>query len=189
MRRSSPTGPKIPVRKSHKSTSARPSSQALTSTEDANSLHYGLRHYPQTDLIWTTESHWLAKSQTLLCYDKAVHAIVFVHGWGGSAGDTWEMFPKIVAKAAPNADIFFLDYPSTQSQVSFCAAQLRRFLEDLVGDPMHKVIVPSLPRNAPRREQATRYENFPCRPFDGSRGLPTCACRSRSTSARWSYRR
>ncbi|MCK1705218.1 alpha/beta hydrolase [Bradyrhizobium sp. 146] len=102
----------------------------------------------------------MPESQALLCYEKAVHAIVFVHGWGGGAGKTWEMFPEIVAKAAPNADIFFLDYPSMDSQVSFCAVQLLRFLKDLVNDPMHTIVEPSLPSSAPRRGQATRYQRI-----------------------------
>src|SRR5262249_13590572 len=122
----------------------------------ASVLHQDLRHYPQAPLRWAGDESWMTKSQVLLCHQSPPSdAILFVHGWGGAAGGTWEAFPQAVGimPEASRADVFFLDYPSVKSQVPFCAAQLRRFLVDLVRDPIGRMIDRSLPAIAPKRAQ------------------------------------
>jgi hypothetical protein len=122
-------------------------------------LHSNLSHYPQMPLRWVGDESWMTKSQLLLCHKRpAADAILFVHGWGGHAGGTWETFPQAVGTMpeTSEADAFFLDYPSIRSQVPFCAAQLRRFLVDLVRDPVRRIVNSSLPANA-SRDEGQRY--------------------------------
>jgi hypothetical protein len=129
----------------------------------STTLHKDLQHYPQSPLVWASDDGWLPESQVLLAPRPApADAIVFVHGWGGNAGDTWETFPQAVCMLpeAGNADIFFLDYPSVRSQVPFCSAQLRRFLVDLVRNPSTSIVNGSLPRNALKRAHSARYERI-----------------------------
>jgi pimeloyl-ACP methyl ester carboxylesterase len=101
-------------------------------------------------------------SQVLLLKVPAHTAIVFVHGWGGTAGGTWEFFPKALATlpAAASSDIYLLDYPSTNHQVPFCAAQLRNFLIDILQDPMDRIVNLSLPREAALHAATHRYERI-----------------------------
>jgi hypothetical protein len=102
----------------------------------------------------------MPESQALLVQSPhAESAVVFVHGWGGSAARTWEEFPWCVAsmREAASSDAYFLDYPSILPQVPFCAARFRKFLFDLVHDPIGRVVNPSLPSGAPRRTTGGRY--------------------------------
>jgi pimeloyl-ACP methyl ester carboxylesterase len=134
--------------------------QRLSPLGKAFALHRDLRHYPQGVMQWVGDRGWMPKSQVLLNSGPALDAIVFVHGWGGDARATWETFPQAVATMpeASFTDVFFLDYPSTTSQVPFCANQLRRFLFDVVRNPVSKIINGSLPRGAPKRNADDRYE-------------------------------
>jgi hypothetical protein len=123
----------------------------------------GLPHYPQSDLHWSRDDKWMSKSQVILLQKMpAQTAIVFVHGWGGSAGGTWEFFPKAVATlpASASSDVYLLDYPSTNHQVPFCAAQFRNFLLDLLQHPMDRIVNLSLPRGASWRAPADRYQRI-----------------------------
>jgi hypothetical protein len=61
---------------------------------------------------------------------------------------------------ASKADAFFLDYPSTTSQVAFCAAQLRRFLIDLVRDPIGRIVEHSLSGSARKRSKNECYRRI-----------------------------
>jgi len=126
-------------------------------------LHHDIQHYPQAVLRWAREGAWMPKSQMLLSrHSQPADAILFVHGWGGKAAKTWEAFPQFASTipAASKADILFLEYPSLQSQVPFCAAQLRRFLIDLVRDPVGCIIDASLPLSAPKRPKTIRYRRI-----------------------------
>jgi pimeloyl-ACP methyl ester carboxylesterase len=127
---------------------------------DVRPLHDGIQHYPQTQLRWAREEAWMPNSQVLLSrHPRPVNAVIFIHGWGGDAGSTWDSFPQFAGTMpeTSNADVFFLDYPSLQSQVPFCAAQLRGFLFDLVRQPVNCIINPSLPTSAPRRAENGFY--------------------------------
>lgn len=117
-------------------------------TNNKHSLHDDLNHFPQLPMAWSGAANWFGKSRAVFSRSKAVaDAILFVHGWGGSAGETWETFPQAIAslQEAASADVFFLDYPSTKSQVAFCAAQLRMLLRDLVRRPNETIVTRSLP--------------------------------------------
>jgi len=119
-------------------------------------------HWPQAPLRWFRDPGWMLKSQVILCRKAAKTAAVFIHGWGGDAGGTWEMFPKALTTlpAAASADAYLVDYPSISHQVPFCAAQLRRFLVDLVEAPVEVMINRSLPSGAPRRSPNDTYERI-----------------------------
>jgi pimeloyl-ACP methyl ester carboxylesterase len=102
----------------------------------------------------------MADSQAMLNRGPRVStAIVFVHGWGGSAGGTWEEFPAALRTLpeAAGADAFFIDYPSTKHSVAVCGDEMREFLVDLLRSPSTNVVNPSLPAGAPPRGSAERY--------------------------------
>jgi pimeloyl-ACP methyl ester carboxylesterase len=124
-------------------------------------LHERLNHYPQSTLTWADGDGWMSGSQVLLSRRAPpLDAIVFLHGWGGAASSTWEAFPRAVG-ALPvlaKADAFFLDYPSTTSQVAFCAAQFRRFLHHLVSEPAARMLNESLPKRAASRALDFKYQ-------------------------------
>lgn len=73
-------------------------------------------------------------------------AVIFVHGFGGHATDTWRDFPTALANASrcSGADLIFFSYDSLRSQVPFSAAQLRDFLNRLETDPANSFIKPSV---------------------------------------------
>lgn len=125
-------------------------------------LHAELPHYPQSSLRWREQDGWMPKSQVMLLKGSAVSAVVFVHGWGGSAGGTWEFFPSALGtlSATAHSDIYLLDYPSTNHQVPFCAAQFRSFLGDLLRRPMERIVNSSLPRGVPSRRPTEVYERI-----------------------------
>jgi len=117
-------------------------------------------HFPLDNLRWSSDEGWMPNSLALLCQNQATKAIVFVHGFGGSADSTWEEFPRSfrTIPEAALADAFFVDYPSTTHTVAFCAAQFRKFLLDLLREPTTKVVKPSLPDEAPHRPVSMKYE-------------------------------
>ncbi|WP_426536942.1 esterase/lipase family protein [Bradyrhizobium sp. McL0615] len=128
-----------------------------------SSLHHVIQHYPQTTLRWVTDEQWMPRSQVVLSRQKQPHdAILFIHGFGGDAGRTWENFPQVAAMSsgASRADLFFLHYPSLTPQVPFCAAQLLSFLIDVTHDPVSRIINPSLPNSAPKRAKEMRYRRI-----------------------------
>jgi len=62
--------------------------------------------------------------------------VVFVHGFAGSATDTWMQFPSMLQAAATcdGADIVFYEYETFKKQVSLSAGVLRQFLDKLMSD-------------------------------------------------------
>jgi pimeloyl-ACP methyl ester carboxylesterase len=137
--------------------------QVSLSKSNASLLHRDIRHYPQTILRWVTDEQWMPRSQVVLSRQKRPHdAILFVHGFGGDAGRTWENFPQVavMSSGASRADLFFLYYPSLTPQVPFCAAQFRRFLIDVMRDPVSQIINPSLPTSALKRTKEMRYRRI-----------------------------
>jgi pimeloyl-ACP methyl ester carboxylesterase len=119
-------------------------------------------HYPLVTLRWSNDEGWMPESLALLSTRSATKAIVFVHGFGGAADSTWEMFPRSI-RAMPEAvaaDAFFIDYPSTTRSVAFCAAKFRQFLLDLLREPSPRVVNGSLPEGVPRRPLPLRYEKI-----------------------------
>jgi len=86
-------------------------------------------------------------------------AIVFVHGFGGDAVDTWLDFPLLLASADPyrSSDLFFYGYNSKRQTAAFSASQLFQFLDALHLAPAARVLNPSRPRGAPERDKDFRY--------------------------------
>lgn len=126
-------------------------------------MHDGIAHYPQGRLNWQNDDEWMPNSQVLLSQGQQVScAVVFVHGWGGDGRMTWEHFPEILASLADAAqlDAFFVEYPSREHTVVFCAAKLRQFFYDLVDNPVEAILKKSLPTDAAPRPLATRYERI-----------------------------
>jgi pimeloyl-ACP methyl ester carboxylesterase len=119
-----------------------------------------LAHFPVGDLAWSRDDDFLPGSLAMLSRAPVVEkAVVFVHGWGGSASGTWEQFPTAL-RAMPEAalaDAFFLDYPSTTLSVAVCAGELKELLVDLLRAPGAHVVNPSLPEEAPPRPAGWRY--------------------------------
>lgn len=75
-------------------------------------------------------------------------AVVFVHGFFGGARDTWLNFPGMTDDRAanqplwPEADLFFLDYPSYQHHVADNADRLLRFLKTVFPSPPSSLFTP-----------------------------------------------
>jgi len=61
-------------------------------------------------------------------------AVVFVHGFGGKAASTWQLFPLLArAEAAlDNTDLFFYGYQSTRYLVETATVHLRQFISKSV---------------------------------------------------------
>lgn len=132
--------------------------------DDLPPLHQGVQHLPLTDLrVGNGDGRWWRHSQAMLCYhDMVENAIVFVHGWGGSPGGTWEAFSQALATMgqAGQSDVFFLAYPSRGNQVAFCAAPLRNFLFTLVRDPLSEIIDLTLGPHVPARRRRQQYRRI-----------------------------
>lgn len=140
-------------------------SEAETSKRDTSTPldHTNLRHYPQCRLQWKGDQGWMPTSQAILLTEtSAEFAIVFVHGWGGSAGGSWGDFSMTFGEVANefSADAFILDYPSRSHQVPFCAAKLREFLIDLVQNPTGQIVNPSIPPGGEPRSGNSKYRKI-----------------------------
>jgi pimeloyl-ACP methyl ester carboxylesterase len=131
--------------------------------QDGRALHDGVPHYPQTRMRWKRDDGWMPNSQALISRAAEVTvALVFVHGWGGSATSTWEQFPQVISQMeeAGRIDAYFLDYPSTTRKVAFCADMLRQFLFDLAREPAAAVINGTLPAGAEPRSANESYTHI-----------------------------
>ncbi len=123
-------------------------------------LRDDLSHFPLASLRWRRDEGFFSSSQTMLSRDRAPRtAIVFVHGWGGSALATWEAFPSALRelREAADADVFFLDYPSTKTSVAVCAGEARELLLDLLRAPGKNLVNASLPDGTTPRSEGWRY--------------------------------
>jgi pimeloyl-ACP methyl ester carboxylesterase len=123
------------------------------------SVDDGPRHFPLDRLRWSDDQGWMPNSLALLSRTHATKAIVFVHGFAGSADKTWEQFARSLRAMpeATDADAFFVEYESTTTPVPFCAAEFRGFLLDLLREPSTRVVNGSLPEGAPRRAPGATY--------------------------------
>jgi pimeloyl-ACP methyl ester carboxylesterase len=133
-------------------------------SEDANESmpEYRWNHYPQGDLRWAGDEGWMPHSQALLARQRGLSCIIFVHGWGGSSGSTWEQFPEGLATMPETArsDVFLIEYPTRAHTVAFCASRFRQFLFDVVRNPAEKVVNPSLAFGAPLRDAKEQYDRI-----------------------------
>jgi pimeloyl-ACP methyl ester carboxylesterase len=73
-------------------------------------------------------------------------AVVFVHGFGGGATDTWDEFADMLPQRPECAghDLLFYGYDSLTRQAPISAALFRDFLHLVATDPFTGVMAPSL---------------------------------------------
>lgn len=64
-------------------------------------------------------------------------AIVFIHGFGGSAISTWMDFEKMLPESTKcrNLDLFFVEYDALRSDLTAIAGIIRDFLDQLFENP------------------------------------------------------
>jgi len=121
-------------------------SPAVVSSGNAAESHQ-LSHFPILDLRWDNNKGWMRGSRVMLhSQEETKGAVVFVHGWGGTAVDTWGGFPGLVRTSSALAgwDVFFFGYPSREHSTAFCAAKFQQFARDLLVEPDRHLIQPSL---------------------------------------------
>lgn len=113
-----------------------------------------------SELRWADNRYnsWISQSRALISMlPSPSRAIIFVHGWAGTAGDTWEAFPQGLRKLTAT-DCLWLNYPTVDHSVAFCAATLRMFIGDLLRRPFDTIVNPSLPFGVASRERRMTYE-------------------------------
>lgn len=118
-------------------------------------------HYLPSPLLQASGDVWGTDSRVILSEDPATSAcLVFVHGFGGSAVDTWVDFPALVPQEPKCAqyDAFFWGYDGLFSSADFSAAELRSFIAALLREPATQIVNPSRPSGAPERPAAFAYE-------------------------------
>jgi pimeloyl-ACP methyl ester carboxylesterase len=110
-------------------------------------------------MVWSGDTDLLTGSQIMLNVAPPEKAVVFVHGWGGSAARTWAEFPSAIRALpeAASADAFFLNYPSRSVSVATAGRDLQVFLEHLLRTPATNIVNLSLPEGEPRRPEQLRY--------------------------------
>lgn len=112
-----------------------------------------MSHFPISPLTCGSADGWFDGSRALLSTATlADTALVFLHGWGGTASDTWEAFPEALrlSPRAAHVDAFFLQYPSREHRVAFCAAPVASIVRDLLRHPLERVISGALPPGTTR---------------------------------------
>jgi pimeloyl-ACP methyl ester carboxylesterase len=58
--------------------------------------------------------------------------VIFVHGFGGSANDTWNEFPQLLDNF-DSSDVIFYDYDSLHVQTTVSANNFFTFLDEIIG--------------------------------------------------------
>jgi pimeloyl-ACP methyl ester carboxylesterase len=114
-----------------------------------------LPHFPVKDMLWGRDDGFLAGSQTMLGRrgGRVDTAIVFVHGWGGTALGSWNEFITALRamREAEFSDVFFLKYPSKSQSTAACALEVQEFVLDLLRAPAAEIVNLSLPDGAAQR--------------------------------------
>ena len=62
--------------------------------------------------------------------DQATSAIIFVHGFAGSALGTWAGFPRKLTTRVPKTDVYFYGYDSWAAQANVHAEAFRLFVDE-----------------------------------------------------------
>lgn len=104
-------------------------------------------HLPLLDLKWTRDDSWLRDAGALLTsWPNPLTAVIFVHGWGGNAVETWDCFLQLARTSEKfrATDVIFFGYPSRGPTTEFSAAKFREFLKDFLLTPHSSVIKPTL---------------------------------------------
>jgi len=97
-------------------------------------------HYTPRTLSWGKDSRarWAVQPSGV--------AVVFVHGFGGGATDTWDEFADLLPerKECAGHDLLFYGYDSLTVQAPNSAALVRDFLHALATEPFQAVMSRSL---------------------------------------------
>lgn len=120
-------------------------------------------HYLATDLRDQDQNTWGLESRAILSDDAGVRAcIVFIHGFGGHAVETWLDFPALLPSESVCArcDALFFGYDGLYDTADFSAASLRDFLSALLDAPAPEILNPSRPAGATSRAETFRYDRI-----------------------------
>ncbi len=121
-----------------------------------------MNHHSSRLLRRPTGAVWGDRSRCRLSVSvKPVGAIVFVHGFRGSAIDTWLQFPFSLPREPKVAayDLLYYGY-DTRQQAAFSATKLQEFIFAVADDPAADLVNPSLERDAEHRDPAFRYDHI-----------------------------
>lgn len=81
--------------------------------------------------------------------------VVFVHGWSGSAVETWGEFIRPPSTDWwEKADLIFIDYDSVKQQVASVANVIRRAINDIYPKPFQKML---FFENRPIRDETSKH--------------------------------
>lgn len=87
-----------------------------------------MSHFHLPPVVITKEK----KSIAYFLRKSPENLIVFVHGFGGSADETWEGFPTLLVNF-PNSDVIFYGYDSLRTQATNSAVRFYNFLDEAVS--------------------------------------------------------
>lgn len=121
-----------------------------------------ITHYMASPLFRSDGTPWGIDSHARFASHPAPRgAVVFVHGFGGSALGTWHDFARLLSMEprASDLDLIFFGYESRTRQLAFCAFVFQRFLDALLLKPSREIANPSLPDGVRRRDVHHRYSH------------------------------
>ena len=118
-------------------------------------------HFP-VDLKQTDGQSWGRSSKAFFATQPVGSAILFVHGFGGKATDTWLEFPRLLPLESESAgwDLLFYGYDGKKARAALSAAGLLQFLDELLVMPSTCVVNPSLTPGIPKRKKSFRYKRL-----------------------------
>lgn len=92
---------------------------------------FGLKDSPNHRLVATLSD---GRSRIITCRTAPKHCIVFVHGFSGSAMDTWKGFDRdaLADPALAEADLIFFGYDGVQSNAMAAASFLFELLDSVM---------------------------------------------------------
>ena len=109
-------------------------------------------HFMPTDLPF-------GKKSRVRLAEHGRRALIFVHGFGGNATGTWDLFSSLLPEEPLCAgnDLFFYGYESLRQSAAYSAAELRDWLYGILTAPA-SVVNALLPPSIPRRLDTFSYE-------------------------------
>ena len=109
-------------------------------------------HFMPTDLP-------VGKKSRARVAEQGRRALIFVHGFGGKATGTWDLFSSLLPEEPLFAghDLFFYGYESLRQSAAYSAAELRDWLKGILTAPA-SVVNALFPPSVPRRPGTFSYE-------------------------------
>ena len=119
-------------------------------------------HYLLGPLATAKGAVWGEESEASLAIHPTGIAVVFVHGFGGSAVGTWLEFPTILTGSpkCSGSDLFFFGYKSKRRDAAYSGSELFGFLSALGSEPARTMINPSLPAGATQRSKEFQFKHI-----------------------------